>query len=233
MYPRAPASSAWRTKVCSGCMLSIRTMVSGNFSRIRRVASRPLMPGRAQSIKITRGRSFSDRRMASSPSPASPATAMSGSSSSMRRNPRRTRLWSSTNKTEILSGMRVRFLSWNLEAHQRATELRFQKLNSTAQQFCTLAHRNQAYSLFNSPRFESRTVIFHLELQTLRQELQANPSLTSARMPRDVIQCFLQNAIDMNGGVTIHQKRFSRFLIGYVNPGLPFDRGNIPIESTL
>src|SRR6267378_502032 len=33
---------------------------------------------------------------------------MSGSSSRMRRNPRRTRLWSSTSKTEILSGMGIK-----------------------------------------------------------------------------------------------------------------------------
>src|ERR1019366_3543623 len=38
---------------------------------------------------------------------ASPATTRSGSSSRMRRNPRRTRLWSSTSKTEIFSGMRI------------------------------------------------------------------------------------------------------------------------------
>src|ERR1700687_999712 len=36
---------------------------------------------------------------------------MSGSSSRMRRNPRRTRLWSSTSKTEILSGMRIKLLA--------------------------------------------------------------------------------------------------------------------------
>src|ERR1700738_3633294 len=35
---------------------------------------------------------------------------MSGSSSKIRRNPRRTREWSSTSKTEIFSGMRIKLL---------------------------------------------------------------------------------------------------------------------------
>src|SRR4029077_1902630 len=38
----------------------------------------------------------------------SPETVISGSSSRMRRNPRRTREWSSTNRTEILPGMRIK-----------------------------------------------------------------------------------------------------------------------------
>src|SRR3989442_7038066 len=100
--------------------------------------------------------------------------------------------------------------------------MRFQKLDGPSQQFCTFTHRNQPDSLLDSLKVESQTVIFHFELQTLRQELQANPGLTSSRMPRDIIQSFLQNAVNMNGGMTIHPKRCSRFLIGYVNTGLPF-----------
>src|SRR5216683_15210 len=69
------------------------------------------MPGIAQSITITFGRSSSASLIAWTPSPASPATVISGSSSRMRRNPRRTREWSSTSKTEILSGMRIKLLA--------------------------------------------------------------------------------------------------------------------------
>src|SRR6202043_1058257 len=70
----------------------------------------------AQSMTITFGRSSSASLMAWRPSPASPATVISGSSSRMRRNPRRTREWSSTNRTEILSGMGIKLLAslWGL-----------------------------------------------------------------------------------------------------------------------
>ena len=50
-----------------------------------------LIPGIAQSITTTRGFSAAASAIASAPSDASPTTAMSGSSSSMRRKPRRTR----------------------------------------------------------------------------------------------------------------------------------------------
>ena len=46
-------SIAWRTQVFSLCMLSMRTAVSGECSMIFRVASRPLILGRAQSITMT------------------------------------------------------------------------------------------------------------------------------------------------------------------------------------
>ena len=56
-----------------------------------RSASMPLNSGKAISITATAGRSSRANRTASSPSLASPTTLISGSSSSMRRNPRRTR----------------------------------------------------------------------------------------------------------------------------------------------
>src|SRR6266478_809054 len=71
-------------------MLSISTVASGIFARIRRVASIPLTPGSAQSITTTFGFNSSASRTASSPSLASPTTEIAASSSNMRRNPLRT-----------------------------------------------------------------------------------------------------------------------------------------------
>ena len=45
MYPRAPASIAWRTRAFSECMLSIRTAISGHACKILLVATKPFMLG--------------------------------------------------------------------------------------------------------------------------------------------------------------------------------------------
>ncbi len=85
---RAPAAPGFLPSACS----TSGWPAPADVSRIFRVAVRPLIFGRAQSITTTVGFSCRASRTASAPSPASPTTVMSASSSRIRRKPRRTRL---------------------------------------------------------------------------------------------------------------------------------------------
>ncbi len=73
-------------------------------------------------------------------------------------------------------------------------------------------------------------MIFHFQLQALGQKSQTHPGFSGAGMPRHIIQSFLHNAINMDSGIAIHGKGCPRFLIGYVNAGLPFHHGQIPVQ---
>src|SRR6478752_5937138 len=52
-------------------------------------------------------------------------------------------------------------------------------------------------------------------------------------MPRHVVQCFLQNAIDVYPSAAVDRKRLPLLLIGYGNSGLSFHVGDVPVESAL
>src|SRR5262249_51458502 len=104
--------------------------------------------------------------IASSPSPASPTTAISFSSSMIRLKPRRTRLWSSTSRTEILAAVGIASLSWNPQTDQRPTLSRVKKLEAPAQQFGPFAHSYHAnsFSWLRGLRHDSFSVVFYFQL---------------------------------------------------------------------
>src|ERR1700732_1931702 len=113
--------------------------------------------------------------MASAPSAASPVTTMSGSSSRMRRKPRRTRLGSSTNRTEILFAMRLLLVSQSIsylfsrngQADQSAGRQRPGKLDDATQQFRALPHCHEADPLLRRLRDKALAMILHFQLQGL------------------------------------------------------------------
>src|SRR4051794_40739828 len=147
-------------------MLSISTNVSGRDSTISRAAVRPLTPGRAQSISTTLGRSSRASFTASAPSLASPATRMSGASSSRRRKPRRTSAWSSTSKTEILAGIcELQTTARDLEPYQRAARIGLCEFDGSAQQLRTFTHRDQTYPMVIVAPDEPTAVILDFQFQ--------------------------------------------------------------------
>src|SRR5215467_12247348 len=126
--------------------------------------------------------------MAASPSPASPTTAISASSSSSRRKPWRTRVWSSTSRTEILLEFIVRcrwpaepsevhsIASRRLRAglghsprhakpHQGPALSGLQKFNGTVDQLCALSHGDESNPLADVSRCKSGTAIFNFEFE--------------------------------------------------------------------
>jgi len=77
----------------------MRTLVLGNSAFIVRVAARPSILGIPKSIITRSGRVFRQSATASSPSPASPTTSMSGREDSMTLIPVLNSAWSSAIKT--------------------------------------------------------------------------------------------------------------------------------------
>src|ERR1700733_7743286 len=105
--------------------------------------------------------------MASPPSPASPTTSISYSSSSMRRKPRRTRLWSSTSNTVIFFAIRLYFLPWNLQVHQGSAFRWTRNNNLSAHQLGTLTHRDQTDPTLVCALREPNSMIFHVQLKNI------------------------------------------------------------------
>src|SRR5205823_1514020 len=104
MKPLAPACSASYTYSSMSKVVSITTFVSiPSRSSRRRVASIPSSSGMRTSMSTTSGRSRCVSSIASRPSEASPTTSMSLSASRIIRNPVRTRSWSSTIRTLMLT----------------------------------------------------------------------------------------------------------------------------------
>src|SRR3954464_15330371 len=99
------------------------------------------------------------------------------------------------------------------------------ELERAADQFGALAHRDEAQSTPWRRAAESFSVVLDFELQDIRRELQAHPRLMRPRMPRDVVQGFLQHAVHVNRDAAVDCRRRTRSLIRYGNTQLPFQRG--------
>ena len=76
-------------------------------------------------------------------------------------------------------------------------------------------------------------MVLDFEPQLLRSKPQPHPGLIRARVTRNIIQSFLQNAIDVDRSTSIDRKRRSRFLVGYANSRLPFHHRQIPFDRLL
>jgi len=99
--PLAPASSARRTWASPPKVVSMTTRAAGNWLRIACNASMPHMPGMARSMMARSGRNAAQAASAWWPSPASPATCMSGWLAMASARPARSMGWSSTSSTRI------------------------------------------------------------------------------------------------------------------------------------
>src|SRR4029079_5888436 len=194
-------------------MLSIRTAVFGAPCRMRRVATSPDVPGIAQSITTTCGVSLSASLTVSSPSLDSPTTSISASSSSRRRNPRRTRVWSSTRRTVILFAMYVPVPGRYLHANERASHRRRQELDCAAEHLGALAHRDDAEAPPGCVRTGAFAVILDVELDHAILRAQSHPCLPGPRVPRHVVECLLHHAIDMDGRGAVNRHRRSVALV--------------------
>ena len=103
-------------------MVRNRTLVSGRFFLIWRVASKLLRPGMPMSISTTSGRTSLALSTASPPLEASPTTSMSASAEISVRIPWRNNVWSSASMIRIFA---IMFLPGSLRSSSPRTALRF------------------------------------------------------------------------------------------------------------
>src|SRR3954467_3801380 len=230
MYPRAPESSACRTSVASLCMLSISTAVCGARCSICLVAVRPEVPGIAQSMTTTCGFNDAARVTASSPSLASPTTAIAGSSSSSRRKPRRTSVWSSTSSTVILVAMSVLAFNRDLQTHERSPLSWLEKFDRPTQHLRPLSHRDDTESAAGGSRVGALSMIFHVQLDHVTLRTQPYPGLLRFGMPGDIVQRLLHHSIHVNRRRRVDGDRRSVALVEHVQPSLTLDRREIPVN---
>src|SRR5947199_5669145 len=111
---------------------------------------------------------------------------MSGSSSSMRRKPRRTRLWSSTSNTVIFFSIRFRFRLGFLpgygQVNQRSAFGWSQKNDLSAHQLCALAHGYEADAPPVGTLGKSGAMVQYFQLQRAWQETQVHRGSLGARV---------------------------------------------------
>src|SRR5471032_329366 len=196
------------------------------------------MLGSAKSITTTRGRSSSASSTAWCPSSASPTTRMSGSSSNMRRNPRRTRLWSSTSSTEIAgSGMRLLAMSLlrqhrHRKTHQGATRAAVLEFQAAVHQFRSLTHGDHAHPVALRTS-ETDTIVFHFQHHGFRQIPQANRRLLALGMLGDIVERFLHHTIEVDCDAAVQFPAGAQFLVLYRNAGLLLETRQILTERAL
>src|SRR5579862_2288268 len=214
-------------------MLRINTAVSGYSSRMRRVATAPFILTSAKSITTTCGFRTPTASTASCPSLASPTTRTTGASSSRRRNPVRTKLWSSTSRTEISgSGMGHLRRQWHRHAHQHSALIALGEFDGAIHQPRPFAHRDQAQTL-RELLLKSDALVLHLEHNCLCKETQPHRRALGLRMPGDVVQRFLNDAIEVNGNLPVQFAALARLLITYFNSRLPFEYRQVCVQRAL
>src|ERR1035441_743447 len=230
MYPRTPASRQVRTYDASACILRIRMAVSGAVRRMWRAATAPFMLGMAKSMTTTFGRSSAASCTAWCPSSASPTTVIAGSSSSIRRKPRRTRLWSSTSRTEICgSVMGLLNSCGHGEPDQRAARCEVLQVQKAVHQPGALAHGDQAHAV-SVRAGEANAAIFHFEHDGLRQIAQAHRRPVGMRMLGDIVQRLLHDAVEVDGDGAVEFARRAGLLVVYLNARLFLVAGQILIH---
>src|SRR6185312_7581135 len=200
-------------------MLSMRTFASGRRARMRRVATAPFMLGRAKSMTMTSGFKARADSTASKPSLASPTTVMPGSSSSIRRKPWRTRLWSSTSNTLMsVCCIRLRLVVRRYGAHQSAACLAARKFNCPLDQVDALAHGDEAESVADFLGVAD-AFVFDFHHERVHIEPQAHYRAVRLGMPYDVVQRLLDDAVQMDRNFLVRFVILAFSLIGDMKAG--------------
>ena len=76
-------------------------------------------------------------------------------------------------------------------------------------------------------------MIFDFQLEAVGVEAQPHPRAIGARMPRDVVQRFLQHAVHVNADGASTARRAGPLVRSTAMPSLPFDGRQIPVDGAL
>src|SRR5213076_112 len=167
-------------------VVRINTRVAGCAATMRRVAAIPSSTGMRMSISTTSGRSRRASVTASSPSPASPTTVVSGSVSKIFRRPTRTSAWSSAIRTVVIGSAAGR---------ARRSRRSAAGVEAAAVERHTLAHAHEAVPAGCCRRRGSGAVVGDLELERVRRVADLDPRPRLARVLQRVRQRLLHDPV--------------------------------------
>jgi hypothetical protein len=92
----------------------------------------------------------------------------------------------------------------DLKTYERAAGGDWGDFDRTAKNFGAFTHGNEADAGLTFGGAKAFAVIFDFESQGGGFKLQTNPGFFCAGMTRDIIECFLKDAIDLNAGGCSH-----------------------------
>src|SRR3954468_3494027 len=235
-------------------MLRIRMRLPGRCFISSMDAWRPFISGMAMSITITSGSTFLTSAMPSRPLPASPMTVMSGSSSRMRRNPCRTRAWSSTRTSRmgcdplcsanvclllvlVGDGRRCRHLQRHAHADDESGRIRGPECERAAHQLGAFPHADEPDALpavlaLGGWR-EPAAAVLDLELHAIVHLPEPHEGLGRSRVATHVGERLLHDAIDVNRRLGRDQANRAALLEPCVDAVLSPELLHVPRERLL
>src|SRR5712671_6280996 len=99
--------------------------------------------------------------------------------------------------------MRLYFLGWHNQAHDRSTALASQNLQGSSYQFSALAHANQADTLMSRVRRKSLAAILDFQVNGIDFKFQPHPLFLRSCVALHIIQRLLQHTINLDSSSTI------------------------------
>src|SRR3954454_11473998 len=188
-------------------------------------------------MTITAGRRLTARSTASGPSPASPTTVIPGSSSSMRRKPRRTSTWSSTTIVAITpsglaDGIRLLPERRNGETHQGAALGAGQKFHAASRYLRAFAHGDEAEPIL-PPDGKPGAVILDFQDQPFIRQGHPQLHLLRAGMARHIVERLLKHTVEMNALFAAQSPRLGGPDAAYGDSGPPFENRKVRVNRAL
>src|SRR5215472_11420534 len=119
------------------------------------------------------------------------------------------------------------------QAYDRAPARGGLKTDAAAEQFGPFPHGHHPQTPPAAVSAEASATVLDFEFEAALAEVEAHPGFLRARVARDIVQCFLQYAIDVNRRIAADGKRRPAFLVGYANSGLSFHHRQVPRNRLL
>src|SRR5215472_2258650 len=150
----------------------------------------------------------------------------------MRRNPRRTRLWSSTRNTEIVFSDMNAFCHRHSHAHQRAPGFNRFDFNIALHHPGPLTHRDKTQALPASLP-DPHAFILHFESNGVGPKRQPHGRILRSGMARHIVQRLLRNAVEMSRYLAVEFSNAAGLFKGDLDTCLPLESRQIRIERAL
>src|SRR4030095_16047462 len=112
-----------------------------------------------------------------------------------------------------------------LQGNPHASVPRSRELDRTVKNPGAFAHGEQAHTARG--RFDGKTLamVFDFEVQSAIAITEPDPQLLDSGMPRHVVECLLEDTVDVNSLASVNIEWGSRLFVAYFEIVTPFNRG--------